>query len=109
MRNKKEMCQINVTRLFEIENERFLCYFLDKREVVMEWGQVVAIVGTNVALCGFIAGFMLWAVNKLDGDIKSLGDRLEKNVDSLGRRLDGHATRIDQLYQMFIQLVKEKK
>lgn len=64
----------------------------------MENSDTYAIIGTNIALMAVVGAFIVWAVNKLDSDIKSLGNRL-----------DGHAMRIDQLYQMFIQLVKEKK
>jgi hypothetical protein len=29
------------------------------------------------------------------------------DLKSIGNRLDGHATRIDQLYRMFVDLLKE--
>lgn len=55
----------------------------------MNWIEVFTIIGVN-------AGIIVWMVNKLDADIKSLGNRL-----------DGHAARIDQLYKMFVDLLKE--
>ncbi len=61
--------------------------------------------GVNIALIGAMATMVIWAVGKLDTDVKSIGSR----IDAIGSRMDGHATRIDQLYQMFIALVKEKK
>lgn len=64
----------------------------------MDWPQVFTIVGVNIALIAAMVTLVVWAVNKLDSDVKSIGTRL-----------DGHAMRIDQLYQMFIQIVKEKK
>ncbi len=66
---------------------------------------IIAIIGTNIALMAVVGGFIVWAVNKLDTDIKSLSNR----VDAINNRMDGHAMRIDQLYQMFIQLIKDKK
>ncbi len=57
-----------------------------------------AIIGVNVALFGILTTVMVWAVNKLDSDVKSIGSRL-----------DGHAMRIDQLYRMFVDLLKERK
>jgi hypothetical protein len=72
----------------------------------------IAIIGTNIALMAVVGGFIVWAVNKLDGDIKAVGNRVDAlsgRIDSLNTRLDGHASRIDQLYQMFIQLIKDKK
>jgi hypothetical protein len=71
----------------------------------MEHSEVIAIIGTNIALMAVVGAFIVWAVNKLDTDIKGLSSR----VDAINNRMDGHAMRIDQLYQMFIQLVKEKK
>lgn len=69
----------------------------------MDWYQVGAFIGVNVALFGALATLIIWVVNKLDGDVKSIN----ADVKSCMNRLDGHAARIDQLYQMFIQLVKD--
>ncbi len=71
----------------------------------MEWTQVCTIIGVNVALFAVLATLIIWIVSKLDTDIKSVGDR----IDKLGVRLDGHATLIDQLYRMFVDLLKEGK
>jgi hypothetical protein len=64
----------------------------------MDWNQLWTIIGVNIALVASMATLVIWAVSKMDADVKSIGNRL-----------DGHATRIDQLYQMFVDLVKEKK
>jgi hypothetical protein len=64
----------------------------------MDWLQVLTIVGVNTALIGAMATMVIWAINKMDADVKSIGSRL-----------DGHAMRIDQLYRMFIDLLKERK
>jgi hypothetical protein len=64
----------------------------------MDWIQVLTIVGVNIALIGAMATMIIWAVNKMDADVKNMCNRL-----------DGHAMRIDQLYHMFIDLLKEKK
>lgn len=64
----------------------------------MDWTQVSAIIGVNIALAGATIGFVVWAVGKLHGDINGLSSRL-----------DSHARRIDQLYQMFVELLKERK
>lgn len=58
---------------------------------IMDWIQVLTIIGS-------LSAFIFWMFTKLDSDIKSLGNRL-----------DGQCQRIDQLYQMFIDLLKEKK
>ena len=71
----------------------------------MVWIHVLTIVGVNIALIGLLATLIIWMVNKLDTDVKILGDRMDK----LGNRLDGHAQRIDQLYRMFVDLLKERK
>ena len=57
----------------------------------MDWTQAFAIIGATGA-------FTLWAYSKLDSDIKSIGNRL-----------DQQGARIDQLYQMFIDLLKDRK
>lgn len=62
----------------------------------MDWGQILALMGVNVALIGAMIGIVIWLVNKLDADVKAIGSRL-----------DGHATRIDQLYRMFLDLQKD--
>ncbi len=62
------------------------------------WIQIITVIGVNIALFAALAGLIIWVVSKLDNDIKSLGNRL-----------DGHATRIDQLYKMFVDLLKEQR
>lgn len=57
----------------------------------MEWVQVFTIIGV-------LGGFMFYMLS-----------RVEKDIDTIARRLDGHAQRIDQLYKMFIDLLKERK
>ena len=57
----------------------------------MDWIQVFTIIGV-------LGGFMIYMLQ-----------RIEKDVDTYGRRLDGHAQRIDQLYKMFVDLLKEQK
>jgi hypothetical protein len=50
----------------------------------MDWIQVFTIIGS-------LAAFTFWLFTKLDNDVRAQGQR------------------IDQLYQMFIDLLKEKK
>lgn len=64
----------------------------------------ITIIGVNIGLFAAFTTLVIWSINKLDTDIKGIGDR----VDKLGVRLDGHATRIDQLYKMFVDLLKAK-
>jgi hypothetical protein len=65
---------------------------------MIEANAIWTIIGVNIALISILATIMVFMMNRLDSDIKSIGSRL-----------DGHATRIDQLYRMFVDLVKEKK
>lgn len=71
----------------------------------MDWTQTLTIIGVNIALMGAMITLGIWMVNKLDADVKGIRD----DMKSLSNRLDGHAMRIDQLYHMFIDLLKEKK
>lgn len=57
----------------------------------MDWIQVITIIAS-------LGGLMIYLIQRMDADIKSLCNRL-----------DGHATRIDQLYKMFVDLLKERK
>lgn len=66
---------------------------------------LITLIGINIAMFGFFSTIMYWMLNRIDADIKSVG----ADVKSLSNRVDGHASRIDQLYRMFIDLVKEKK
>ena len=68
----------------------------------MDWIQVLTIIGTLGAF-GFYLG------NRLDNDISSLSNRLNSDISSLSNRLDANNQRTDRLYQMFIDLLKEKK
>lgn len=57
---------------------------------------ICTVAGINVAMVGLLATIVIWMVNKHGSEI-----------DAAVRRLDGHASRIDQLYQMFCDLLKE--
>lgn len=57
---------------------------------------LMTLIGINFAMLTIFSGFIFWMINRLDSDIKSAVNRL-----------DGHATRIDQLYKMFVDLLKE--
>lgn len=64
----------------------------------MDWIQVFTIIGV-------LGTFMFFMVQRIERDI----DGINKNIDSTNRRFDAHASRIDQLYRMFVDLVKEGK
>lgn len=64
----------------------------------MDAGQLWTLIGVNVALFGAMVTLVIWAVNKLDYDIKSMNTRL-----------DGHAQRIDQVYGVILEMLKDKK
>lgn len=58
----------------------------------MDWLQVITIIGSITAL-------LIYFVQRLEGDINKLG----REIETSNRRLDGHATRIDQLYKIFLE------
>lgn len=66
---------------------------------------LATIIGVNIALMGIFATILLWALNRMDNDIKNLST----DIKTATTCLDGHATRIDQLYKMFVDLLKERK
>lgn len=72
----------------------------------MDWIQAFTIIG----VLGGIMFFALQRIEKdMEKDIENSNRRMEADVKSIGNKLDGHAQRIDQLYRMFIDLLKEKK
>jgi len=75
-----------------------LLIFVLNYGVNMETSHVWAIVGVNIGLIAAMLTVVVWVATKHDADIKSIVTRI-----------DGHAARIDQLYQMFCDLMKEKK
>jgi hypothetical protein len=66
---------------------------------------ILTIMGMNIALFAALAGMVYWMVNRIDTDVKGVYTRLDK----MDNRFDGHAQRIDQLYKMFVDLLKERK
>jgi len=64
----------------------------------MDWIQVFTIIGV-------LGGFMFFMLQRLEKDI----DGIKTDVNASNKRLDGHAMRIDQLYKMFVDLLKQKK
>ena len=64
----------------------------------MDWAQIWTIAGINITLFAAMATLVVWAINKLDYDIKAMTSRL-----------DGHAQRIDQVYGIILQMLKDKK
>jgi hypothetical protein len=68
-----------------------------KRRINMDWVQTITIIAS-------VIGVMIYFLQRIERDISQLGDRIDKQ----GIRLDGHATRIDQLYKIIIEILKER-
>jgi len=64
----------------------------------MDWIQTFTIIG-------ILGGFMFFMLQRIEKDI----DKINTSIDASNRRLDSHATRIDQLYRMFVDLLKDRK
>jgi|HubBroStandDraft_4_1064222.scaffolds.fasta_scaffold48771_4 hypothetical protein len=56
----------------------------------MDWTQAFTIIGV-------LGAFTFWLFTKVDADIKQQGQRVDQQMQ-----------RIDQLYQMFIDLLKDR-
>lgn len=87
---------------------------------VTDWNMVIAIVGANIGLAAIIVAFILWIFNKLDGDIKSLSNKLDVNTQSLTERsnqlynefnisFQAQSQRTDLLYKVLIDLLNKPK
>lgn len=57
----------------------------------MDWTQAFFIIGT-------LGAFTFWLFTKIDNDVKTQGERIDNAMN-----------RIDNLYQMFVDLLKERK
>jgi hypothetical protein len=64
----------------------------------MDWLQVFTIIGV-------LGGFIFFMMQRMHSDML----RLDGEIKSMGSRLDAHANRIDQLYKMFVDLIKSNK
>ena len=64
----------------------------------MEWIQAITIMGV-------LGGFMIYMLQRVEKDISSLAS----HMDGFERRMDGHATRIDQLYKIIVDMLKDRK
>lgn len=64
----------------------------------MDWGIAIAIMSMNVALFGILSGLLFRGLNRLDGDIKSLSSKMDVQIQ-----------RNDRLYEMFVDLLKDRK
>lgn len=71
----------------------------------MDWAIFFTILGGTIAVIGFVYQFL----RNFKTDINDHLDKVDKNIDRINTRLDGHAMRIDQLYKMFVDLLREKK
>ena len=69
----------------------------------MEWMQVWTIVGILGGLIGVLITIMIWQFSSLHGDMGNI----RNDINKLTNRLDGHATRIDQLYHGFGQRIDQ--
>lgn len=67
----------------------------------MDWtliGGFIGIAALIIGATGVLVTILFYSLNRIEGDINKLSGRL-----------DGHASRIDQLYRMFVDLLKDKK
>jgi hypothetical protein len=60
--------------------------------------QLITFIGVNIGLFAALASLVVWTVNKHDA-----------RLDKMDSKFESHSARIDQLYKMFVDLLKEKK
>lgn len=75
----------------------------------MGWEQVVTIIGVNAAIVGLLASWMHWGINRVDADVQKIDSKMDTLAARMDARFESHSARLDQLYKMFIDLLKEKK
>ena len=75
----------------------------------MDWVQAFTVIGV-------LGAFIFWLVNKLDSDIKTLGNRLDQHITAINARVDSANDRIDfanqrtdDLISLLIEHIKQQK
>lgn len=71
----------------------------------MDWPIFFTVLGSAFAVIGCVYQFL----RNFKSDINTHIDRLDANLEKTNNRLDRHAAHIDQLYQMFVDLLQAKK
>lgn len=72
---------------------------MDKKEKKMnDWTQTLTVIGIMVAMLSIFAGLMVYFFNKVDN-----------HMTKIEGRLNSHSARIDMLYQMFVDLLKDER
>lgn len=64
----------------------------------MDWIQVFTIIGVN-------SGIMIWMVTRIDRDV----DRIDRHLADHATKIDQTNSRLDQLYNTMIELLRERK
>lgn len=72
----------------------------------MEWIHVLTIIFSQASI---ISGILFWFMSDIKSDIKKVEDDLKEQNARFNERFDLQNTRIDKLYQMFVDLLKEGK
>ncbi len=72
----------------------------------MEWIHVLTIIFSQASI---ISGILFWFMSDIKSDIKKVEDDLKEQNAKFNERFDLQNSRIDQLYQMFVDLLKEGK
>lgn len=68
----------------------------------MDWIQAFTIIGV-------LGAFTFWLFNKLDTDIKGVKNEMDGWTKHIVAMQAEQGKRTDKLYQMFVDLLKEKK
>tara|TARA_R110002126_G_scaffold77229_3_gene192669 strand:+ start:2170 stop:2475 length:306 start_codon:yes stop_codon:yes gene_type:complete len=86
------------------------------KEEIMDTSIIIGGFGLIIGGFGLISTVLFFSMNRIHNDITGLSSRMDASnsiMDSqfskFSSRMDSHASRIDQLYQMFVDLVKERK
>lgn len=79
------------------------------------WGIAIASIAVNVALIGLLWSFTSWGFSRLGGEIRVLDGEIKSidaDIKQLSSKIEADTRaqnhRTDQLYMMFIDLLKEK-
>jgi hypothetical protein len=82
----------------------------------MEMTILLALIATTATVIGAVYAFLRnfkvdlnGHISRLEKDINNLAVRTDQIAGRMDQRMDQHAARMDQLYQIMIDLLKDRK
>lgn len=70
--------------------------------------EIISILAGVAAIMGTCSGFVIWAISKLDSDVKIIANRLDQHMTAINQHVDSLNQRADSLNQIIIDMLKKQ-